>query len=93
MRHGRDWERQGWVSFFEGGPADVHGERRRARPWRRQPPDVAAARVPPVLPASYGAKELPAGIAFQGAHAHPVRRLILHNDVRVGAHAAFAGTC
>ena len=31
----------------------------------------------------YGSRELPAGIAFSGAHAHPLRRLVIHNDMRV----------
>lgn len=85
MRHGRDWERQGWVSFFEGGRLTytasagvrVHGGGSRLTSPRQ------GFRL--FFRRSYGAKELPAGIAFQGAHAHPVRRLIIHNDVRVGA--------
>lgn len=81
-RFGPDWERPAWVSFFEDGrlvhsaPAGVriHGGSSRLvnRPqgfrlyFRRQ----------------YGARELPGAIAFGDAHAHPLRRLVLHNDAR-----------
>ena len=82
MRHGRAWERQGWVSFFEDGKLTytasagvrVHGGGSRLTSPKQ------GFRL--FFRRAYGAKELPAGIAFQGAHAHPVRRLILHNDVR-----------
>jgi hypothetical protein len=82
MRHGRAWERQGWVSFFEHGRLTytasagvrVHGGGSRLTSARQ------GFRL--LFRRAYGAKELPAGIAFHGAHAHPVRRLIIHNDVR-----------
>ncbi len=85
MRHGRDWERQGWVSFFEGDRLTytasvgvrIHGGGSRLTSPRQ------GFRL--FFRRSYGAKALPGGIAFQGAHAHPVRRLIIHNDVRKGA--------
>jgi len=85
MRHGRAWERQGWVSFFEDGKLTytvsagvrVHGGGSRLTSPKQ------GFRL--FFRRAYGAKELPAGIAFQGAHAHLVRRLILHNDVRIGA--------
>ncbi len=84
MRHGRSWERQGWVSFFEHGRLTytasagvrVHGGGSRLTSPRQ------GFRL--FFRRAYGAKELPAGIAFQGAHAHSVRRLVIHNDVRVG---------
>jgi hypothetical protein len=84
MRHGRAWERQGWISFFEGGELTytastgvrVHGGGSRLTSPRQ------GFRL--FFRRAYGAKELPAGIAFQGAHAHPLRRLIIHNDVRPG---------
>jgi hypothetical protein len=83
MRHGRSWERQGWVSFFEHGRLTytasagvrVHGGGSRLTSPRQ------GFRL--FFRRAYGAKELPAGIAFQGAHAHSVRRLIIHNDMRV----------
>ena len=81
-RSGAEWERPGWVSFFENGqvvhsaPAGVriHGgsSREQKRPqgfrlyFRRE----------------YGARELPGAVAFGAAHAHPLRRLVLHNDYR-----------
>jgi hypothetical protein len=82
MRHGREWERQGWVSFFEDGKLTytasagvrVHGGGSRLTSPKQ------GFRL--IFRRAYGARELPAGIAFPDAHAHPVRRLILHNDVR-----------
>ena len=81
-RSGPDWERPAWVSFFEDGqvvhsaPAGIriHGGSSRLvnRPqgfrlyFRRK----------------YGARELPGAIAFRDGHAHPLRRLVLHNDAR-----------
>lgn len=82
-RFGPDWERPAWVSFFEDGqlvhsaPAGlrIHGGSSRLvkRPqgfrlyFRRK----------------YGARELPGAIAFRDPHhAHPLRRLVLHNDAR-----------
>jgi hypothetical protein len=82
-RSGPDWERPAWVSFFEDGqlvhsaPAGlrIHGGSSRVvnRPqgfrlyFRRK----------------YGARELPGAIAFRDVHhAHPLRRLVLHNDAR-----------
>jgi hypothetical protein len=83
LRHGRAWERQGWVSFFEDGRLTytasagvrVHGGGSRLTSPKQ------GFRL--FFRRAYGAKELPAGIAFQGAHAHPVRRLIIHNDLRI----------
>ncbi|MBK5298349.1 MAG: CotH kinase family protein [Vicinamibacteria bacterium] len=82
LQHGPAWERYGWVSFFEGGRVvhssgvgvRIHGGGSRVGTgpqgfrlfFRRR----------------YGLHELPGGIAFDGAHAHPLRRLILHSDVR-----------
>jgi hypothetical protein len=82
-RFGPDWERPAWVSFFEDGqlvhsaPAGIriHGGSSRIvnRPqgfrlyFRRK----------------YGVRELPGAIAFRDVHhAHPLRRLVLHNDAR-----------
>ena len=82
-RFGPDWERPAWVSFFEDGqlvhsaPAGlrIHGGSSRLvnRPqgfrlyFRRK----------------YGARELPGFVAFRDPdHAHPLRRLVLHNDAR-----------
>jgi hypothetical protein len=84
MEHGREWERPGWISFFENGRVTysgrmgvrVHGGGSRMS----------------ALPQSfrlffrndYGTPELPAGIAFAGAHSHALERLVIHNDLRIG---------
>jgi hypothetical protein len=81
--HGREWERPGWISFFEGSRliytsgvgVRVHGGGSRILSPRQ------GFRV--FFRRAYGAKELPGGIAFQGEHAHPIRRLVIHNDARV----------
>jgi hypothetical protein len=81
-KHGSDWERPGWISFFENGRlvyatgvgVRVHGGGSRTLPgpqgfrlyFRRR----------------YGASTLPGEVAFGPSHAHPLRRLVLHNDVR-----------
>lgn len=83
MEHGRAWERPGWISFFEGSRliytsgvgVRVHGGGSRIISKRQ------GFRV--VFRRAYGAKELPGGIAFQGEHGHPIKRLVIHNDVRL----------
>jgi hypothetical protein len=83
MRHGRAWERQGWVSFFEHGRLTytvsagvrIHGGGSRLTSPRQ------GFRLH--FRRAFGAKELPAGVAFRGAHAHPLRSLIIHNDLRI----------
>lgn len=85
MEHGREWERPGWISFFEGHRlvytsgvgVRVHGGGSRILSGRQ------GFRV--FFRRAYGAKELPGGIAFQGEHAHPLKRLVIHNDVRIDA--------
>lgn len=82
-KHGRAWERPGWVSFLEGGRVTystqvgvrVHGGGSRLA---NQPQSfrIFARR-------KYGAREIPRGVAFDGNHRHPLRRLVLHNDMRV----------
>jgi hypothetical protein len=83
LEHGPEWERQGWVSFFEKGRVvhsggvgvRVHGGSSR---YSDGPQGFRL-----YFRRKYGLRELPGGVAFGGAHAHPLRRLILHNDVRV----------
>jgi CotH kinase protein len=83
LRHGREWERQAWISFFDEGKlvyaasagVRVHGGGSRLTSPRQ------GFRL--LFRRTYGVRELPAGVAFQGAHAHPVRRLVIHNDVRI----------
>ena len=81
MEHGADWERGGSVSYFEGGRlrfatgvgVRVHGggsritsERQGFRLYFRR---------------RYGATQVPPGVLF-GDDAQPIRRLVVHNDVR-----------
>ena len=83
-KHGGDWERPGWVSFLENGRVlhsagvgvRIHGGSSRENPRQRQGFRLYFRR-------RFGSSALPAGIAFGGAHAHPLRRLIVHNDVRI----------
>ncbi len=81
-KRGEDWERPGWLSFFENGEVvyssgvgvRVHGgsSRLQERPqgfrlfFRKR----------------YGNQHLPGEVAFGEGHAHPMRRLIIHNDYR-----------
>jgi hypothetical protein len=84
MKHGNEWERPGWVSFFENGRmvystgvgVRVHGGSSR-EVQRRQGFRLYFRR-------KYSATALPGEIAFGAAHGHPLRRLILHNDMRSG---------
>jgi formylglycine-generating enzyme required for sulfatase activity len=81
MKHGEEWEREGSVSYFDGGKlvfatgvgVRIHGGSSRhvaPRPgfrlyFRRQ----------------YGLRELPRGVLFS-QDAQPIRRLIVHDDFR-----------
>ncbi len=83
-KHGPDWERPGWISFFENGRlvyatgvgVRVHGGGSRTLPVPQ------GFRV--YLRRRYGASTLPGEVAFGPSHAHPLRRLVLHNDTRRG---------
>ena len=81
MEHGKDWERPASVSYFEGGRlrfatgvgVRVHGggsrltsERQGFRLYFRR---------------KFGATQVPPGMLF-GDDAQPIRRLVVHNDVR-----------
>jgi hypothetical protein len=81
--HGRKWERPAWVSFYERGRVTysgrvgvrVHGGGSRLE---AQPQSFRL-----FFRKAYGSRELPPAIAFgPGAHAHPLKRLVVHNDVR-----------
>ena len=84
MKHGPDWERPGWVSFFENGRlvyssgvgVRLHGGS------SRQLPRPQGFRL--YFRRRYSATPLPGEIAFGPSHGHPLRRLILHNDLRIG---------
>ena len=79
--HGAEWEREGSVSYFEGGKlifasgvgVRIHGGGSRItapRPGFRL-----------YFRRKYGPRELPPGVFFSAA-AQPVRRLVVHDDVR-----------
>lgn len=80
-QHGRDWERPGSISYFEGGRllfasglgVRVHGGGSRITSPRQ------GFRL--YFRRRYGARELVPGILF-GPDAQPIRRLVVHNDVR-----------
>jgi hypothetical protein len=82
-KHGRDWEREGSVSYFEGGRlifasgvgVRIHGGGSRLvapRPGFRL-----------YFRRKYGPREIPRGVLFSQA-AQPIRRLVVHDDVRRG---------
>jgi hypothetical protein len=82
LAHGRQWERFGTVSFFDGARlvysapvgVRVHGGGSRLNSKRQ------GFRL--YFRKEYGLKELPPGIVFGPDHAHPLNRLVIHNDVR-----------
>ena len=82
LEHGEDWERPGTVAYFDDGHlrfatdvgVRVHGggsretsERQGFRLYFRK---------------RYGATQVPEGVLF-GPEAQPIRRLVVHNDVRI----------
>src|SRR5688572_19273172 len=79
--HGEEWEREGSVSFYEGGElrfasgvgVRIHGGGSRItapRPGFRL-----------YLRRKYGPREVPPGVFFS-PKAQPVRRIVIHDDVR-----------
>ena len=79
--HGEEWEREGSMSYFEGGKlrfasgvgVRIHGGGSRItapRPGFRL-----------YFRRKYGPRELPPGVLFSPA-AQPVRRIVIHDDVR-----------
>jgi hypothetical protein len=82
QRHGRAWERRGTISYLENGRVlfastagiRVHGGGSRLTSPRQ------GYRV--YLRREYGASTIPPGLVFGPPHAHPVRVLVVHNDVR-----------
>ena len=83
LRHGRRWERQGWISFFEGGRlifgasagVRVHGGGSRTTPFPQ------SFRL--YFRKQYGTASLPGAVAFGTSHTHALKRLVLHNDMRL----------
>ena len=84
LKHGEEWEREGSVSYFEGGRllfaagvgVRVHGGGSRLRSPRN------GFRL--YFRRKYGPRDLPRGVLFSPA-AYPVRRLVIHDDVRMDA--------
>ena len=80
--HGRAWERPATLTYFDRGQVRfastagvrVHGGGSRATSPRQ------GYRV--YLRREYEAVPIPAGLIFAAPHAHPVRVLMVHNDVR-----------
>jgi hypothetical protein len=83
LKHGRDWERGGTVSYFEGGRLRFSsgvGVRVHGGGTRITLPEPGFRLY---FRRRYGADQIPPGIIFDPPHDHPLRRLILHTDVRV----------
>ena len=81
MKHGTEWEREGSISYFDGGKllfASGVGVRIHGGGSRHY---GAPAGIPAVFPAEYGPREVPPGVLFSPA-AQPIRRLVVHDDVR-----------
>jgi hypothetical protein len=79
--HGREWERTAAITYFDGGQprfastaaVRIHGGG--SRYSSRQGFRVYLRR-------EYEAVPIPPGLLFAAPHAHPVRVLMVHNDVR-----------
>src|SRR5688572_22052300 len=81
MEHGSEWERKGSVSYFDEGKllfASGVGVRIHGGGSRRVSPRQGFRLY---FRRKYGRRELPPGLLF-GPAAQPIRRLIVHNDVR-----------
>jgi formylglycine-generating enzyme required for sulfatase activity len=84
MAHGRKWERQASISYFDGGRllfgghagARIHGGGSRITSPRQ------GFRL--FFRRSYGTTHFPPGILF-GPASDPLKRIVVHNDVRRGA--------
>jgi len=82
LKHGREWERPGTVSFFEDGRLRFSsgvGVRFHGGGSRITVPEPGFRLY---FRRKYGLAEAPAGAIFDPPHDHPLRRVILHNDVR-----------
>lgn len=84
MKHGKEWEREGSVSYFDGGRllfASGAGVRIHGGGSRELAPRNGFRLY---FRRQYGPRELPPGVLFS-ADAQPVRRLVVHDDVRQDA--------
>ena len=83
LEHGQDWERSGTVSYFEHGRLRFSsgvGVRLHGGGTRLTLPEPGFRLF---FRRRYGAQEIPRGAIFDPPHDHPLKRLILHTDVRV----------
>jgi hypothetical protein len=80
--HGRAWERRGSVSYLDNGRvlyASTAGVRVHGGGSRITSPRQGFRLY---FRREYGASVVPPGLLFDSPHAHPVRVLVVHNDVR-----------
>jgi hypothetical protein len=83
-KHGHEWEREGSVSYFDNGRlvfASGVGVRVHGGGSRQTAPKVGFRLY---FRRQYGPREVPAGALFT-ADAQPIRRLIVHDDMRQDA--------
>ena len=89
MKHGKEWEREGSVSFFDGGRllfASGVGVRIHGGGSRQLAPRNGMRLY---FRRKYGPREVPPGVLFNPS-AQPIRRLIVHDDVRLDAERVLA---
>ena len=82
LDHGREWERPGTVSYFEGGRlrfSAAAGVRVHGGSSREGIPEPGFRLY---FRRQYGARGIPGELLYGPGHRHPVKRLILHNDRR-----------
>jgi hypothetical protein len=80
--HSRKWERRGSVSYLDGGRvlfSSTTGVRIHGGGSRITSPKQGYRLY---LRREYGASTVPPGLLFGPPHEHPVRVLIVHNDIR-----------
>jgi CotH protein len=83
LKHGPQWERQGFVSFFDGEQLTfsssvgvrIHGGGSR---YTQNPQGFRL-----FFRKQYGMPSMPARFAFGDGHGYALKRVILHNDMRV----------
>lgn len=81
LKHGEEWEREGSVSYYDGGRllfASGVGVRIHGGGSRQTAPRVGFRLY---FRREYGPREAPRGVLFS-ADAQPIRRLVIHDDMR-----------
>jgi len=82
LKHGEEWEREGSVSYFDGGQlrfAGGVGVRIHGGSSRQTAPKPGFRLY---FRRKYGPREVPPGVLFSPA-AQPLRRVVVHDDVRL----------